>query len=321
MRVKYKNLLLFLASVILTFFFVESGLRIAGNLYLKKLYTATVPAAGSTTIVCLGESSTAGLWVKKKESYPFQLKRMLQEYYPQKNIEVLVPKHVGQNTSQMANRIEDYIRLYDPTLIIVMAGYNNKMSWAESHIIKFLKTDSPGIFKMKALIWLDRFRLFRVLRYAYYRFFFDRKAEHYDMNMSLFRYTKYLWGGPELAVLDGEEAGQRSDFANAHQEAFIKLWRYDIKTIVSAAKEHGVQVLLMTYHINPDYLSAEEFISMAEKEKIPLVRNDLTFHSLRENGSIEDLLLHDKWHLNFRGYYYIAKNAFESIRDNKLLER
>ncbi|KPK99178.1 MAG: hypothetical protein AMJ95_00005, partial [Omnitrophica WOR_2 bacterium SM23_72] len=285
MQTKYKNILVLLGSVTLALFFIESGLRIAGELYLKKLYTHRVPAPGSTTVVCLGESSTAGLWVKKRESYPFQLRMMLQEYYPQKNIKVLVPPHVGQNTSQMANRIEDYIHLYDPVLLIIMAGYNNETSWGESHVIKFLKVDSPGIFKMKALIWLDHFRLFKLLRYAYIRFFY-RKVPYYDSKMKNLRKVNYIWGGPELSVLSPEEQKRILDISLSHREAFIKLWRYDIETIVSAAKEHGVQVLLMTY-----------------------------------KGFINDLLLHDDWHLNLKGYSLIAKNAFESIRDNKLLER
>ncbi|MFH0827062.1 MAG: hypothetical protein V1923_04150 [Candidatus Omnitrophota bacterium] len=325
MQAKYKNLLVLLVCVTLTLFFAELGLRIAGKLYLKKLYTRShrsgPSAVDSTTIVCLGESSTAGLWVKRKESYPFQLEMMLKEYYPQKKIEVLVPLHVGQNTSQMTNRIEKYIQLYDPALVIIMAGYNNESSWGESHVIKFLKTESPAILKIKALIWLDRFRLFKVLRYAYHSFFADRKASHYDFKMSNFRKVNYIWGGSELTVLSEEEKQQRIDIAMAYREAFIRSWRYDIKTIVSAVKKHGVQVLLMTYHINPDFLSVEEFISMANKENIPLVRNDLTFDSLKENAPLGDYLMHDQWHLNGKGYHFIAKNAFEAIRDNRLLER
>jgi len=34
---------------------------------------------------------------------------MLTEKYPEKRIHVYVPPHVGQNTSQVANRMEDYL--------------------------------------------------------------------------------------------------------------------------------------------------------------------------------------------------------------------
>ncbi|KPK97527.1 MAG: hypothetical protein AMJ95_08650 [Omnitrophica WOR_2 bacterium SM23_72] len=321
MQAKYKNLLVLLVSVTLTLFFAELGLRLAGKLYLKRIYTPGVPEPGSTTIVCLGESSTAGMGVEMEEWWPLQLKSMLQSYYPNKRIEAMVPPHVGQNTSQVANRVEDYIRLYDPVLIVIMCGYNNKLCWGESHVVKFIKTDSLRMFKMKSLVWLDRFRLFKLLRYAYIRFFYDRKAPHYDSKMKNLREVLYIWGGPELQVVSERENQEIDDIARIYEEAFIKLWRYDIEIIVSAAKERGIQVLLMTYHINPDYLGVEEFISMADRMKIPLVRNDFTFDALRENGSLNDFLLHDQWHPNRKGYYLIAKNAFEAIRDNRLLER
>jgi len=320
MQAKYKNLLVLLVSVTLTLFFAELSLRVAGKLYLRRIYTPGVPAPGSTTIVCLGESSTAGMGVKMDEWWPLQLKTMLQDYYPMKRIEAVVPPHVGQNTSQQANRVDDYIRLYDPALIILMCGYNNKLAWGESHVIKFIKTDSLRMLKMKSLVWLDRFRLFKLLRYAYIRFFY-RKVPYYDSKMKNLREVNYIWGGPELQVVSERENQEIDDIGRVYEEAFIKSWRYDIETIVSAAKEHGVQVLLMTYHINPDYLSSEEFISMADKMNIPLVRNDITFDALREKGTINDFLLYDHWHPNPKGYYLIAKSAFEVIRNDRLLDK
>src|SRR5262249_18432542 len=64
---------------------------------------AALRIPGSINIVCLGESTTAGLWIRFEDSYPKQLERVLREFYRTNAINVIVPPHIGQNTSQMAN--------------------------------------------------------------------------------------------------------------------------------------------------------------------------------------------------------------------------
>ncbi|MFH1878349.1 MAG: hypothetical protein ABH883_06040, partial [Candidatus Omnitrophota bacterium] len=81
---------------------IEIVLRIAGYFYLNRLYTGSFlsrfnNADTDINIVCLGESSTAGLWVSWKDSYPKQLQRKLRFFYHNDNIKVIVPPHVGQN--------------------------------------------------------------------------------------------------------------------------------------------------------------------------------------------------------------------------------
>lgn len=320
---KGKGIFIVLGVIIFACFIIELALRFTGDLYLKKLYIhwrpTEVSSLNSTNIICLGESLTAGLWVNQQESYPFQLQAMLRSYYPSNKINVYVPPHVGQNTSQMANRIEQYVKFYKPRLIIIMAGYNNEWSLAESHIGKFYHLNNFQDIKINALVFLDNLRLFRLIRYAYFRYIFNKQESHYNFKMKNLRLSKYLWGGPELVVPSPKEAIENAYFAFSHIEAFLKLWRYDIEKIISTAKKHQVKVLLMTYHINASYLPAEEFIAMADKEEVGLVRNDLTFASFIQNGTIGEYLLHDKWHLNKKGYYFIANNAFEAIKNNRLL--
>jgi len=159
-QVYLKKTLYWAVVVLIIVGIVEIGLHITGDMYvrqkfstvqraiessgLKTAHTNNNTASGKagqeepTNIIALGESSTAGLWVDQPQSYPAQLEMMLQERYPEKNIRVFVPLHVGQNTSQVANRIEQHIATYDPKLIILMVGYNNEWSLSESHITRFV---------------------------------------------------------------------------------------------------------------------------------------------------------------------------------------
>jgi len=108
-----------LSAVCLTILFLcllELSLRLAGYVYLNRIYREQFldlchPTPEDITIVCLGESSTAGLWVSYENSYPKQLERKLKAYYRGHSIKIVVPPHLGQNTSQIANRMEDYLRL------------------------------------------------------------------------------------------------------------------------------------------------------------------------------------------------------------------
>lgn len=160
--------------ILLSLFCAEIALRVTGDLYLRKLYVHKYaylkPSPENIVVLCLGESTTAGLWVDWQDSYPAQLKAMLQKEYPSKKIYVIVPPHVGQNTSQVSNRIKHYINLYQPHLIILMVGVNNRYSLAESHVGQFIRLDRIDTLKVKSLIWLNSLRSFKMARYLYLKY-------------------------------------------------------------------------------------------------------------------------------------------------------
>lgn len=295
---------------------LEAALRMAGGVYLYRLHLLsfknTNPAPGSINIICLGESSTAGIWVAREETYPKQLEEKLRQFYPQDNINVIIPPHLGQNTSQIANRIKGYLNLYKPKLTILMAGYNNEWSLAESHIGLFLSDSSHEKIKVKSLIFLNNLRLFKLARYLWLRFITRDQSEYMVSN------KHYVWGERELVRVPPEKWVY--SFAAANREAFINLWQYDAGNIIKEAKRHNVKVVLMTYHINPTYIPADNFISLAKQYGILLVRNDQAFLSLIQDGTINDYLLHDHWHPNKKGYAIIADNVFRCIVTNNLLD-
>lgn len=297
----------------------EISLHWAGRIYLENLYlnlsSGKMPPSQETiTILCLGESSTAGLWVAPEDSYPAQLERMLREEYPQKDIKVIVPPHLGQNTSQMSNRIKSYLKLYAPKIIILMAGANNEWSLAESHIVKFLNLNKFDSIKIRILILLDGLHIFKLLKYFYFKYIVRERSQYVKALES----NKYIWGGPELVKFPPPQYVY--EFAKAHRKAFVKLWEYDLKKIISQAKKNNINVILMTYHINPEYLPLEASVSLAKEEKIGLVRNDILFKQIAENGQLNKYLIQDGWHPNKQGYSLIAKNVFQFIKEKGLLE-
>lgn len=322
-----KKRLHWLLKIIFFCLIVEIAIRFLGFLFLnetynhnyRRLFNHSDTIAERLNIVCLGESSTAGLGVDWQDSYPRQLESKLREFYCNDNINVIVPVHVGQNTSQVSNRIKQYVSQYNPRLIIVMVGCNNTWSFAESHITRFLNNTNKEALKVKVLLTLDNFRLFKVLRYTYLRFIAKIKS------ISIKRYVSFILGHPESVY---KRTQIWSDpFTDLNKKAFVELWKYDVRKIIQEAKRNNVKVLLMTYHINPiKYLSMGDFISMANEQEVLLVRNDKPFDLLIKNGTVNNFLLYDDWHPNKhwhpnkRGYSIIANNAFKQIKDNNLLE-
>ncbi len=293
---------------------IEITLRIVGNEYITKNYVQDIKGrdiANATVIMAVGESSTVGLWLPYRESYPAQLESRLQKTYLDKNVRIIVPMFVGQNTDQVANRIEKHIQMYHPKIILLMVGYNNEWSLAESRIGNFVK--GPESAKIKLAVFLSEFRIFRVLRYGYIAL----RVNKDNLYRQQIEGQKYIWGGPELVRTP--PPNEVYEFAKAHQPEFVELWDYDMHEIIRVAKENNVTVIIMTYHINPTYLNASEFEKMAIAEQVYLVRNDISFRPLIENNTIDDYLLSDHWHPNAQGYAIIADNAYQMIVENQLL--
>src|SRR5207249_249625 len=140
---------------------------------------------------------------------------------------VIVPPHVGQNTSQVANRISDYMRLYHPRLVIVMAGYNNQWSMAESHVVRFLSDSDATAWKVRMRIYLDNLRLFKVAHW-FYLSLFEHCGANYKHETAI-----VALGHPELqrgAPLHVQK------FARSHREAFRRSWNYDLELIIDGAR-------------------------------------------------------------------------------------
>lgn len=293
---------------------IEFSLRITGEIYLSKLFVHRDDqgiSEDSFVILTLGESTTAGFGVESYDSYPFQLQQKLNSYYEGKEIVVKVPPHMGQNTGQISNRINKYIEVFQPDLIVLMIGYNNEWSLAESNLGKFL-TGFEKI-KIQVPVLLENFRIYRMFRYLFIKYFENDKitSENFDNN-------QYLYGGPEYIRYPPNKWVY--SFAFEHKKEFIELWRHDVEKIIRSGKQSEIPTILMTYHINPSYLSGDDFEKIKLEQNILIVRNDLVFNEFRDSGNISNYLLPiDNWHPNELGYEIISDNLAQKIKDEKLI--
>lgn len=125
------NLLLVLASLILTVFLIEGGLQLAAHLYTAKNTHNFTLAPAQVRILCLGESTTA---MGGEHSYPKLLQKLLQE--KNKNIVVINEGQGGSNSFEILEKMPRLLAQYQPHIVLLMMGIND--SWALSTSAPFL---------------------------------------------------------------------------------------------------------------------------------------------------------------------------------------
>jgi lysophospholipase L1-like esterase len=302
-------------AVLLVAAAAEIGLRVVGGSRTRTAVVFPTPTP-EFVVLCLGESSTAGLWVAADDAYPRQLERALGAVLGESRVRVVVPPDIGQNTSHLANRIRSYLQLYRPRLVVVMAGHNNEWSLGESHVFRFLPLVSPGpsvtrLLRARTVTLLEDLRLFRVARAFYMR------GSGRWVPAVLSQNENYGWGDPEFTEFPPEP--WILEFAAANRPAFTEMWRSDLRTIAREARQGGAAVLLMTYPIASAFPPVEESVRLAREEGVSLVRNDETFQAFRQDGRLDRYLFHDGWHPNEKGYAVVAGNVLREIQARDLL--
>jgi len=138
----------------LTAIILEIGLRFGGFVILslqEHQNRVSIQRKGTYRIMCLGESTTAGV-------YPY----LLEEVLNQRNVGIkfsVIDKGVsGTNTMAILTHLEENLDRYNPDMVITMMGINDaglRMSYevvSDSKAINFLK--SFRIYKLTRLIWL-----------------------------------------------------------------------------------------------------------------------------------------------------------------------
>ena len=109
---------------------VEIGLQ-AASLFARGRSTPLRPGA-RYTVLCVGDSHTYGAGVAEHATYPAHLSRLLDAEAPgvYSVVNVGVP---GMNTRQLLERLPDFVRRYEPDVILVWGGVNNSWNHAGGH--------------------------------------------------------------------------------------------------------------------------------------------------------------------------------------------
>jgi hypothetical protein len=147
---------------------LEVSLRIAGYYYRAQFWEETTSNKSFSDqdiiVLAIGESTTAGIWVPREDSYPKQLERLLRAHYRTDGIYVVIPPHIGQNTSQMVHNFDDYLNTFRPALVIIMAGVNNPWSLAQSNLAEFMPRYSWKTYCFRLRRWIDDIKVVRLVR-------------------------------------------------------------------------------------------------------------------------------------------------------------
>jgi lysophospholipase L1-like esterase len=255
------------------------------------------------TILALGESTTGGMSVDVDQSYPAQLERILTRKY-RRPICVVFPPHLGQNSSQMINRIDRYLDSYSPRLVVLMCGVNNTWSLEESNIARFVDVFNARQPRLLLRLVLDRSRVFKLGRMALY-----------DLNWRV-KAGQELQGAPGVTPWPPPDENNR--FGSANREAFLRMWRYEVGEMIDRSRAHGAAVVLMTYP-NYDFPPVSEFEAMAARKNIPLQRNDQLLKPLLDPAVYDYYFFRVGYHPKAEGYGMMASELAHLIDDRNLL--
>lgn len=164
MRKSNKGIFYLVGFIIFAVFF-ELVLRLAGVVYKTyRIGGKRVEAgrnAGMDRILCLGDSFTFGIGAARGYSYPEQLQEMLDKRLPGRFI-VYNAGIPGQNSSEVLKNIDSDIKKYNPQVIILMIGRNNKNILSEGSYVFF--DNSLRSYLYRADLLLSRLRIYEFFK-------------------------------------------------------------------------------------------------------------------------------------------------------------
>jgi len=131
----------------------ELTLYVVGEIYLSRRHHPTVSyedGAQSLRILCLGESTTAGLMAGPEGGYPLQLERLLSAARPDRRFEVINEGRPAIDTTYIVEHLEENLDRYRPHIVVAMIGINDGPLDAP----EFQVGGGPRLWKLARLLWM-----------------------------------------------------------------------------------------------------------------------------------------------------------------------
>ena len=126
MSSKKQKIIVFFIGFFAIILLLELGLRVVGYIHLKKTtFDRRFLSSGQYTILCLGDSYTIGAGASRGNSYPEQLKQLINLRVKRRMIRVINGGVNAQNTTQLLNKLQCNINTIKPDLIILLSGGAN----------------------------------------------------------------------------------------------------------------------------------------------------------------------------------------------------
>ena len=165
---KINKILLFSLGIVFSLTIAEFSLRLLGYLYdrqrsSKEITRVQEIAVDKTRIVCLGDSNTYGTGAIPGYSYPEQLQRMLDKDKrgKYKVYNLALP---AANSSMLLKRLTEWIRTYQPSIIIVLIGVNDNWNFSESNYHLVYRGMGAYLYRLES--WLGKLRLYKLIKIA-----------------------------------------------------------------------------------------------------------------------------------------------------------
>ncbi len=306
MKKNVRRIFLVLLGIGMSLVLAEAGLRLLGFGY-NVIHKPRAKSAYDYSIFCLGESTTWGIGTANpfKDNYPRQLEEILNKQFPGKKIRCFFDQAIGQNSSEILLKLPNYIKKYRPNLIIIMVGVNNWWNLDKSNILVFNKNSNISNFSLKALIFLDRLRLWKLLK----RTMLSLKPHEEQWN--------YFW--PKSETLDTLVSKIEKKFGKEIWRICDELAEHDISEMVKICRANNIEVIICSYPYGREALY-NIHKSISEKFKLIFVDTRSFFQSLPNINDYFDKNDKVRLHPNKKGYALLAKNIYDRIIENRLIE-
>jgi len=282
---------------------LELLLRLMGAGY-NLMHGAPEDKGADFRIFCIGESTTWGTGASDplKENYPKQLENMLNARFYPKKFQCFFDQTIGQNTTEILLKLPKYIKVYNPNLVIIMAGINNWWNMDKSNILLFNKSEKISNYSLQALIFLDKLKVWKLIKW-----------QMLSLGISKEQWNNFISSPDSI----GDVIRQATDKYGENLFSISnKLAKYDLGEMVKICKNKNIEVIIASYPRSANLIYSYHK-EIAQDFGVPFADNKAFFDKLPD---LENYLWKDKWHLNAGGYGLVAKNIFNCIVENKILK-
>lgn len=256
-------------------------------------------------ILCLGESTTFGTGVDYYEAYPAQLEKMLEEEYPNVDIEVYNHGIPGCTSTSILRGIDYDLSTYKPHLVILLAGSND-------YTLAKCSINSIRLWKFN-LSFLKSLKTYKVLRVLI-------DILNPWTHTLQYGYRTYMFFHPERGNIDVENCPPPSMAWN-HPTAYTiesskditDQFLYNLKQITEKVhKQNGETYFTGYLHLRDVDLLISKAAEASNASYI-----DVFIPDEERNRS---LFVEDNWHPSVEGHKMIAQKLLEKIKKEKIIE-
>ena len=268
-------------------------------------------------VLCMGDSNTFGWSEPAEASYPAQLEALLNERVeggPHQVVNLGMP---GVNSRQVAERLPAELERYEPDLVLVKVGFNNRWSWTPES--RLAELGAP---------WYESVRLVRLWRLATRSLELDRRESAQGRFLPGDFSTRTDVERDQNQVLGVDREGRevvydaRSLEESLEDERMARSIQDDLLEIAQLCEQAGAPLLLLTYcREEHDYAFANQVIrSTAGAHELPLADAGLPIaEALLPRFGFDALFFADD-HPRRLGYAVCARLAYQELARRQLIQ-